>query len=50
MSIFYLNDEKNIEGQEFLDKYDLAKFIDGNSDSPEDTKLRVRKAIAMETA
>lgn len=47
MSIFYINAEKNIDGQEWLDKYDLGKFIDGTSDVPEDTKQRVRLAVNM---
>lgn len=46
MSIFYINEEKDVEGKEFFDKYDFAKFIDGKSDVPEDTKERIRKVIA----
>lgn len=47
MTIFYMNAEKTVEGQEFLHKYDLGKFIDGTSDVPEETKLRVRTAVDM---
>lgn len=46
MSIFYVNQEKSIDGSEFFDKYDFAKFIDGKSDVPEETKTRVRLAIS----
>jgi hypothetical protein len=42
MSIFYINAEKTADGQEFTDKYDLAKFIDGSSDVPDDTKKRIK--------
>jgi hypothetical protein len=44
MSIFYINDEKNPDdGTEFIDKYDFAKFIDGNSNLIEatDEKLKI---------
>ena len=47
MSIFYMNAQKTVDGQEFLYKYDLSKFIDGTSDVPEETKLRVRTAVDM---
>lgn len=47
MTIFYMNAEKTVEGQEWLKKYDLGKFIDGTSDVPEETKLRVRTAVDM---
>lgn len=47
MTIFYMNTEKTVEGQEWLKKYDLSKFIDGTSDVPEETKLRVRTAVDM---
>lgn len=47
MSIFYINNNKN-EKQEFEDKYDLAKFIDGKSDTPEETKQRIRIAMTQE--
>lgn len=47
MTIFYMNAEKTVEGQEWLKKYDLSKFIDGTSDVPEETKLRVRTAVDM---
>lgn len=51
MSIFYINEEKTVEGQEYFDKYDLAKFIDGKSDVPAETKQRIRIAInQQETA
>lgn len=49
MSIFYINAEKDYDGTEWQDKYDFAKFIDGTSDVPEETKQRVRIAINMET-
>lgn len=49
MSIFYVNDNKS-ENVEFKDKYDLAKFIDGASDTPEDTKQRIRIAVNLETS
>ena len=45
MSIFYVNNEKDVEGNEYFDKFDLGKFIDGHSDAPEDAKQRVRIAI-----
>lgn len=45
MSIFFINDEKDIEGKEYLDKYDLGKFIDGTSDVPEETKQRIRIVV-----
>lgn len=48
MTIFYINDEKTVEGKEFFDKYDLAKFIDGVSDVPEDTKQRVRIVVSQD--
>ena len=47
MSIFYVDQEKNFEGQEFFNKYDFAKFIDGTSDVPEVTMQRVRIAVNM---
>lgn len=47
MTIFYVNDEKNVEGKEYFDKYDLAKFIEGESDTPAITKERVRKAVDL---
>ena len=47
MTIFYINNDKN-ENEEFNDKYDLAKFIDGNSNVPEDTKQRVRLVVNQE--
>lgn len=48
MSIFYIDAEKTVEGQEYFDKYDLGKFIDGKSDVPEETKQRIRIAINQE--
>jgi len=48
MTVFYINNNKT-EKEEFLDKYDLAKFIDGKSDTPEDTKQRIRIAVNQET-
>lgn len=48
MTIFYINSEKSVDGAEYLDKYDFAKFIDGKSDVPEDTKLRIRKVVTQE--
>lgn len=47
MTIFYVNNDKS-ENQEFIDKYDLAKFIDGASDTPEDTKQRIRIVVNKE--
>lgn len=44
MSIFYLDNEKNAN-RDFQDKFDLAKFIDGKSDTPEETKERIRKVV-----
>lgn len=48
MSIFYINAEKDVEGNEYFDKYDLAKFIDMTSDVPAETKQRVRTVIKQE--
>ena len=45
MSIFFIDAEKDIDGNEYFNKFDFAKFIDGSSDTPEDTKQRVRIAI-----
>lgn len=45
MTIFYINEEKTVEGKEYFDKYDLGKFIDGKSDVPEDIKQRIRQAV-----
>lgn len=47
MTVFYINNNKS-ENKEFEDKYDLAKFIDGKSDTPEDTKQRIRIAVNQE--
>lgn len=44
MTIFYINNNKT-ETQEYLDKYDLAKFIDGKSSTPEETKQRIKIAV-----
>lgn len=44
MSIFYVNVEKDVDGNEFFDKYDLAKFIEGHSDIPEEIKEKVKIA------
>lgn len=49
MSVFYINNEKDKEGAEYKDKYDLAKFIDGRSDTPAETKQRIRIAISKES-
>lgn len=49
MTIFYINNEKDIYGKEYFDKYDFAKFIDGNSDVPEETKKRIKKTIGQES-
>ena len=50
MSIFYINAEKDLEGKEFQDKYDFAKFIDMTSDVPAETKQRVRTVINQDNA
>lgn len=47
MTVFYVNDEKS-KNKEFEDKYDLAKFIDGKSDTPEETKQRIRIVVDKE--
>lgn len=49
MSIFYVNAEKDVEGNEYFDKFDFSKFVDGKSDTPEDTKLRIRKVVSGES-
>lgn len=46
MTIFYVDEDKD-KNQEFTDKFDFAKFIDGRSDVPEDTKLKIKKAIGQ---
>lgn len=48
MTIFYIKAEKDYEGNEYFNKYDLAKFIDGTSDTPAITKERVRKVVNTE--
>lgn len=45
MSIFYINAEKDVEGKEYFNKYDLGKFIDQTSDVPAETKQRVRIVV-----
>lgn len=49
MSIFYINAEKTVDGQEWLSKYDFGKFVDGTSDVPAETMQRVRIAVNMDT-
>lgn len=44
MTVFYINQEKSNKS-EWEDKFDFGKFIDGKSDVPEDTKLKIKKAI-----
>ena len=46
MTVFYINAEKE-QGIEFQDKYDFAKFIDGKSDVPAETKLKIKKVIGQ---
>lgn len=45
MTVFYINNDKNVDDGEFADKFDLAKFIDGRSDTSAETIERIRKAI-----
>lgn len=47
MTVFYINAEKE-QDLEYQDKYDFAKFIDGKSDVPTETKLKIKKAIGQE--
>ena len=43
MTVFYINEIKNQEtDEEYLDKYDIAKFIDGTSNVPNELKKKVR--------
>ena len=44
MTVFYINQEKNSKS-DWEDKFDFGKFIDGKSDVPADTKLKIKKAI-----
>lgn len=44
MTVFYINTEKG-KNEDWEDKFDFGKFIDGKSDVPEDTKLKIKKAI-----
>lgn len=48
MTVFYIDNDKN-KNQEYEDKFDFAKFIDGRSKVPEDTKLKIKKAIGQVT-
>lgn len=46
MTVFYINADKE-QNLEFQDKFDFAKFIDGKSDVPAETKLKIKKAIGQ---
>lgn len=47
MSIFFINAEKDVQGNEWFNKYDFSKFVDSNSDTPEETLERIRIAAGM---
>lgn len=48
MSIFYINNDKT-EDTEFIDKYDFAKFLDGASNVPVDSKEKTKITVIGET-